>query len=406
MARNALLGLGMTVPDDEWRMTRAVNALGFGPMTQATQAGRQNALLSAGMPAARPNDYLAPVAETISPTMGGYGAGQMIGEGSRAIGQGDYLGGGAGLALGMAGMIPGAPKKGIRAFHGSPHDFDKFSLDKIGTGEGAQAYGHGLYFAENEGVANQYRHKLADRPTISVGGSTQFKVDTPESIVAARLSDYTKRRRVFGEDPTPQEVTAAVSDELGRYISTAAKNNDFDLYKALVDQRLALERMSEAGVEMNRPGRMYEVRINADPEDFLDWDKPLSEQSEKVREMFHGLSPETQGMELYRAAQGLDARERPKLTGDTMRDFIAQGWHDSGASTATKRGASEEVLKNAGIPGIRYLDQGSRTAGDGSRNYVVFRDDIIEIVKKYGLAAAVSTYGFDAVRGAMEDQQQ
>jgi len=133
---------------------------------------------------------------------------------------------------------------------------------------------------------------------------------------------------------------------------------------------------------------MYEVRINADPEDFLDWDKPLSEQSEKVREMFHGLSPETQGMELYRAAQGLDARERPKLTGDTMRDFIAQGWHDSGASTATKRGASEEVLKNAGIPGIRYLDQGSRTAGEGSRNYVVFDDKLIEIVVKDGVPVA------------------
>ena len=39
--------------------------------------------------------------------------------------------------------------QGIRAYHGSPHDFDKFDLSKIGTGEGAQAYGHGLYFAEN-----------------------------------------------------------------------------------------------------------------------------------------------------------------------------------------------------------------------------------------------------------------
>src|SRR5215471_5241978 len=34
--------------------------------------------------------------------------------------------------------------QGIKAFHGSPHDFDKFSMAKIGTGEGAQAYGHGL----------------------------------------------------------------------------------------------------------------------------------------------------------------------------------------------------------------------------------------------------------------------
>ena len=50
--------------------------------------------------------------------------------------------------LGMAG---GA----IKAYHGSPYDFDKFDLSKIGTGEGAQAYGHGLYFAEEPAVAQQ-----------------------------------------------------------------------------------------------------------------------------------------------------------------------------------------------------------------------------------------------------------
>ena len=34
---------------------------------------------------------------------------------------------------------------GITAWHGSPHKFDKFSMDKIGTGEGAQAYGQMTY---------------------------------------------------------------------------------------------------------------------------------------------------------------------------------------------------------------------------------------------------------------------
>ena len=49
--------------------------------------------------------------------------------------------------------------KGIKAYHGSPHDFDKFDLSKIGTGEGAQAYGHGLYFAESPKVAlSLYTH--------------------------------------------------------------------------------------------------------------------------------------------------------------------------------------------------------------------------------------------------------
>ena len=343
MARNALLGLGMVAPDDEWRLTRAVNALGFGPMTPTTQAGRPNALLSAGMPAARPSDYLAPVAETISPIMGGYGAGQMIGEGSRAIGQGDYLSGGAGLALGMAGMIPGAPKgKGIRAFHGSPHDFDRFSMDKIGTGEGAQAYGHGLYFAESEGVAKSYKEKL---------GGIEWSF-SPHNEIERRATESAKR---YLKD-------AGWDDAIG--MRSVLLQDDPDLAYAF-DDMVHAGRASDV-----ERGNMYEVRINADPEDFLDWDKPAADQPPGVRTK---LPPEWQS---------------PTWKGHAR----------------TPEGMAR--LREAGIPGIRYLDQGSRTAGDGSRNYVVFRDDIIEIVKKYGLAAAVSTYGFDAVRGAMEDQQQ
>ena len=52
----------------------------------------------------------------------------------------------------------------MTAYHGTPHTFPgtaenplgEFDPTKIGTGEGAQAYGHGLYFAENEDVAKEY----------------------------------------------------------------------------------------------------------------------------------------------------------------------------------------------------------------------------------------------------------
>ena len=52
--------------------------------------------------------------------------------------------------------------EGITAYHGSPHDFERFDMSKIGTGEGAQAYGHGLYFAQNEDVARGYRDDLTN----------------------------------------------------------------------------------------------------------------------------------------------------------------------------------------------------------------------------------------------------
>jgi hypothetical protein len=65
--------------------------------------------------------------------------------------------------LTVAGTAPGAMsasqlraldklRKNIDAWHGSPYNFDKFSMSEVGTGEGAQAYGHGLYFAGNRKV--------------------------------------------------------------------------------------------------------------------------------------------------------------------------------------------------------------------------------------------------------------
>ena len=85
-------------------------------------------------------------------------------EAKRAGEQGNY----GHMALAALGALPAigpaekkaaeAAEKAIIAYHGSPHSFDKFDISKIGTGEGAQAFGHGLYFAEAEPVAQSYRY--------------------------------------------------------------------------------------------------------------------------------------------------------------------------------------------------------------------------------------------------------
>ena len=70
--------------------------------------------------------------------------------------------------LSAAGAIPLIPAASQvvrlrKIYENSPHDFDKFRSEAIGTGEGAQAYGHGLYFAESEKVAKEYRDQLTKR---------------------------------------------------------------------------------------------------------------------------------------------------------------------------------------------------------------------------------------------------
>jgi hypothetical protein len=94
-----------------------------------------------------------------------------------------------------------------------------------------------------------------------------------------------------------------------------------------------------------------------------------------------------------------------------MRPRQWQEFSSAQAGTAMKQGfiglderIASEKLRDAGLPGIKYLDQGSRGAKEGTSNYVLFRDDIIDIVKKYGLAGAAAMLGIsqDEAKAAME----
>ncbi len=156
-------------------------------------------------------------------------------------------------------------------------------------------------------------------------------------------------------------------------------------------ERNALQEMMRTGdFKWSPPGRMYEVRINADPEQFLDWDKPLAQQTEAVKrtiepalrsaalDLGKGATPEVlarfEGMGLKNFADRMRPKEIDPWSLDTVT--LAQQYPNA--------------LRDAGIPGVKYLDQSSRAAGEGSRNFVVFDDKLIEILRKYGLLPPVA----------------
>jgi hypothetical protein len=288
--------------------------------------------------------------------------------------------------------------KGVRAYHGSPHDFDRFDMSKIGTGEGAQAYGHGLYFAEAEDVAKEYRRRLSpDMP----------KAEPHLEAAARSFAD-------FGS--SEQDTIAGLRQA----------------YKGANDDQINAAVMSVYG---RKPGRMYEVNINADPEHFLDWDKPLSQQSEAVRgalagfpqmnpapvkytqngrwhtlrsgdaewdlgEVKGGFQQHTNAGPLGPVYKTIDEAKAAIQNSGPMKDAYASTLMTRLGSGPYGGGEASQALREAGIPGIRYLDQGSRGAGEGSRNWVVFDDKIIEILKKYGIIAPPIGAGlFGATKG-------
>lgn len=277
----------------------------------------------------------------------------------------------AGLAMtgGIAGGPRGAMGSGpIRAYHGSPHDFDKFSLDKIGTGEGAQAYGHGLYFAENEGVARGYRQAL-ERRNIDVKLDGKPIEHWPSVVETVSRDDWRLGKLL---------------DDYGRLGGDPQKfiREQRDWYRGQPEMEAAIERFTKQVQASHTPGRMYEVAIHADPERFLDWDKPIDAQ------------PRIRGM----VADLMDAR------GQKMHGGVADLVYGDLRRAMGGQAEASAALREAGIPGIKYLDAGSRSAGDGSRNYVVFDDKLVEILKKYGVASFAALP--PAVQMALQAGQQ
>lgn len=348
------------------------------------------------------------------------------------------------LGSGTADKNAAATIQGIRAYHGSPHDFDRFDLSKIGTGEGAQAYGHGLYFAEKEGIARSYRDALTggadprDKLTEIIQGWTGTR--EPGQQATADMV-----RKTLKNSTSRELNSVAGNDEVVRDIVTYINGHSDDL-KTISDPAMSAMKRIDKALPQAPKGHMYEVNINANPEHFLDWDKPLAEQSQYVRDAIAKADPtikttapdlreikdpeirsfirqamkanegQAQGLDLaidndgrlYEAIVKHAKRNKMDLDALDMRpsDYVyqqAKGFIDGLTSAqgttgdalgrilgvkgqdAMAAGAAAAKVREAGIPGIRYLDQGSRGAGDGTRNYVVFDDKLIDIVRKYGI---------------------
>lgn len=288
-------------------------------------------------------------------------------------------------------------------YHGSPHSFDQFSSEKIGTGEGAQAYGHGLYFAENQGVAQGYARALADKP---------------KDLMGSYITYTAKYGRPLGDGETSagylksQGLPTEHAPLIDKIIEGATVEKDGSVTYS-PDAMRAFRQLDAA---IPTKGNLYQVEI---PDEhvakMLDWDKPLSEQSEQVKA---ALVP---WLEAWRKDKGellksfgdaaakreLQFSEK-ELTGETI-------YQDIGFGRGGDKGASQ-YLDSLGIPGIKYLDQGSRMiggvnklgdnwffkgsstpyptkvaaekaaeiAGNVTRNVVVFNDKIIELTHKDG----------------------
>lgn len=262
-------------------------------------------------------------------------------------------------------------------WHGSPHKFDKFDSSKIGTGEGAQAYGHGIYTAEAQAVAKEYADKLST-------GQLQFR----DGTVFDPFSHL--------KNPNVRAALQKANGDVGAAIDRANKvieaipNTQGAEYAA--QDLLKLKELQGAGGLTRPEGHLYKVDL---PDEaiakMLDWDKPLSQQNEGVQTFARqALKQEIQNA--GKVADGWGDLSAPydafsELTG---RDLVSKLRPNFNASIQNITGGGgpevSNALRNAGIPGIRYLDGGSRGTGAGTSNFVVFpgNESLLTILERNG----------------------
>lgn len=247
----------------------------------------------------------------------------------------------------------------VRAYHGTPHKVDKFSTAKIGTGEGAQVYGWGLYFAQNRNVAQMYANNLS-MPTD----------DSREAF--ARLREALKGEDYLQFDSAIEAISALRSSPNWR--------QDFELMP---------ETQKLVQAYLGSRGNVYTVDLVPDEDAFLNWDLPLAQQSEKVKA---ALAGEIEA--LWERLQEANRKYDPAGWGDIgkmpLKDVSRVEWEGMLTGSRIYReteGKPEQVsaqFAKAGIAGIRYLDGGSRGRIDrqavGTRNFVIFDEDLVRIV--------------------------
>lgn len=249
------------------------------------------------------------------------------------------------------------------AYHGSPHIFEQFSTEKIGTGEGAQAYGYGLYFASKKQVAQHYREALAGKsaPHEWINSYvSQFRLGIggldPNDVSGASVRFDLDRQ----DDPTTQIIL----DSPGAIEAIVEVVRGLNPDGSVTDAGLRAYRRLDDLLPKPNPGRLFKVEVPEDDE-LMNWDATLSEQPEKVKAALN--------------KEGFGEYDDP-----TGREIYEHLERQTGGPKQTS-----DYLRSIGIPGHRYIGHESQ-----STNYVIYDDSRINVLEFEQPAYHVSPHRF------------
>lgn len=289
-----------------------------------------------------------------------------------------YIHGSKGFYLGGGELVLNQP-----AYHGSGKDFWKFSTQFIGTGEGAQAYGWGLYFAESPEVATGYFRQLADDPSIEAFQVGRFVVvrrgsyvdysprdaTALENVKATIIENLLVHEHELRSAAATGKLNEYVMDQIDYYIKDYFDpENDQALIKAAEQFKKSVERWGIKFELGEKTGGVYQVDIpDAAVAQMLDWDAPLSKQPFDLRAALERIPARMglirkDGTEVGIGSMTTGERYAKQLLeqANGLDEAIALGKEQS-AATESKR---ERIRIDDGVQTLQALKKEGATWGE------------------------------------------
>lgn len=251
----------------------------------------------------------------------------------------------------IANLIPGGSLGAIR-WQGSPNFIKgtRFDMSKLGTGEGAQVNGLGHYVAELPAVADRYRESLSIRKLLNklhdTSASFPDSFDGELADLLGKKSELLSPEKKFIAALHQNDYLGYDTPRQGMIASSRSDARDtYDLGETLDS---AIKSM----------GHLYKVDV---PDEaiakMINFDLPIAEQSHVLKQLgdkVAGLPKDTTGRDIFKQLE----------------------------SSLGKKGA-QDFFNSVDIPGVTYLDQGSR-GKNGTVNNVLFKDDLARILERNG----------------------
>ena len=260
--------------------------------------------------------------------------------------------------------------------HGTGASFDKFTTEKIGTGEGNAAFGWGLYFTEKKDIAQYYAETIGNMPSYVL-----YKDGKP-----ADMNDEISRI-IYNYDG---DVKKAIRDNK-RNAKMWEKEGDKDFASAIMETVSKLQKEDPKAWEMKEEGNRHIYDVEIPDTGFINWDKTVPEEQKKQIQD----QAEKEGLSFSFYGDAVSPKEYFEKAGMELEGFqLYKSLTDALGSDK----AASLFLNRAGFNGIEY-EAGRHSANKkgNEMNFVVFDENAVRIIDhlRYRLIGEQETANLD-----------